>query len=190
VRIAYADPPNPGQSRKHYEDHKDYAGEVDHAALIERLRTYDGWILHSSATAMREIITMVPEARVGVWVKPFAAFKRNVPVAYTWEPVYVVAARKPVVGGVMAPLRDHISEPITMKRGLAGAKPERVVWWCLEMAGYVVGDTVEDLFPGTGAVTRAVETYNAIPRTVALTLDCEMSRRLLGEDPSGLWAVH
>lgn len=32
MRIAYADPPYPGQS-KLYRNHPDYAGEVDHAAL-------------------------------------------------------------------------------------------------------------------------------------------------------------
>jgi hypothetical protein len=30
VKIAYADPPYPGQAKKHYGDHPDYAGEVDH----------------------------------------------------------------------------------------------------------------------------------------------------------------
>lgn len=30
MRIAYADPPYPGQARKHYGQHPDYAGEVDH----------------------------------------------------------------------------------------------------------------------------------------------------------------
>jgi hypothetical protein len=27
--MAYADPPYPGQSHRHYRDHPDYAGEVD-----------------------------------------------------------------------------------------------------------------------------------------------------------------
>jgi len=37
VKIGYADPPYIGQSAKHYKDHPDYAGEVDHADLVERL---------------------------------------------------------------------------------------------------------------------------------------------------------
>ena len=41
-----------------------------------------------------------PSARVMAWVKGFAAFKRNVSVAYAWEPVIVKAARKPVVVAV------------------------------------------------------------------------------------------
>lgn len=36
-RIAYADPPYPGMSRRYYGDHPDYAGEVDHEQLIASL---------------------------------------------------------------------------------------------------------------------------------------------------------
>lgn len=36
------------------------------------------------------------------WVKGFAAFKRNVPVAYAWEPVIIKPARKPVVSKRLA----------------------------------------------------------------------------------------
>src|SRR4051794_38471125 len=44
MKIGYADPPYPGQSAKHYGDHPDYAGEVDHAVLVAQLeRHYDGW---------------------------------------------------------------------------------------------------------------------------------------------------
>jgi len=37
LSMAYADPPYPGQAKRHYGDHPDYAGEVDLGALIERL---------------------------------------------------------------------------------------------------------------------------------------------------------
>jgi len=52
VRFAYADPPYPGQSKKHYGDHPDYAGEVDHPALIAQLVAEypDGWALRSVVT--------------------------------------------------------------------------------------------------------------------------------------------
>ena len=50
MRLAYADPPYPGQAKRWYEDHPDYGGEVDHAQLVERLESYDGWALHTSAS--------------------------------------------------------------------------------------------------------------------------------------------
>jgi len=88
------------------------------------------------------------------WVKPFAAFKRNVSVAYAWEPVLVKPARKPVVSGRLV-MRDWISEAITLRRGLTGAKPEPVCHWLFEVLGARPDDDLDDLYPGTGAVTAA-----------------------------------
>lgn len=87
ARIGYADPPYPGCAHL-YREHPDFAGEVDSVALLARLQgEYDGWVLHTSVPALRELAQHVPEdARIMAWVKPFAAFRRNVPVAYAWEP--------------------------------------------------------------------------------------------------------
>jgi hypothetical protein len=162
VRLAYADPPYPGCAHL-YRDHPDYAGEVDHAALIEHLVTYDGWVLHTSSVALRDVLPLCPtEARVMPWVKPFCAFKRNVPVAYAWEPCIVKAARKPEVTGRVV-MRDWIAEPMTMKRGLTGAKPEAVCRWLFEVMGAHPDDTLDDLFPGTGAVADAWEAWRRQP---------------------------
>lgn len=153
-RLAYADPPYPGCA-KLYKDHPDFAGEVDHAALIAQLAAYDGWVLHTSSVALAQVLPLVPkDARLMAWVKPFAAFKRNVSVAYAWEPVIVKAARKPVVSGRIV-MRDWIAESITMKKGLTGAKPRNVARWAFEMLGAQPIDTLDDLFPGTGAITTA-----------------------------------
>jgi hypothetical protein len=160
-RIGYADPPYVGCAHL-YADHPDYAGEVDHAALIARLEAeFDGWVLHLSATGT-SIATIAPHvpasARWMSWVKPFAAFKRNVSVAYAWEPVIVKPARKPVVSKRLV-MRDWVAEGITMKRGLTGAKPEAVCHWAFEMVGARPEDELHDLFPGTGAVERAWRTW-------------------------------
>ncbi len=166
ARIAYADPPYPGQSAKHYADHPDYAGEVDHFALCEQLRDYDGWVLHTSSVALGRVLDAVRHAgfsedqgdfRVMAWTKPFAAFKANVPVAYAWEPVIVKTARKPEVS-VRGVSRDWIAVPITMLRGLTGAKPAAVCLWAFGVVGANPDDELVDLFPGTGAV---MEAWNA-----------------------------
>lgn len=162
ARIAYADPPYIGCAHL-YRDQPDYGGEVDHAALIARLESdYDGWILHATATP-KSIAVLAPlvaltGARWMVWVKGFAAFKRNVPVAYAWEPVIVKPARRPVVSKRLI-LRDWIQESITLRRGLTGAKPEALCHWAFEVAGAHPGDVLDDLYPGTGAVTRAWESW-------------------------------
>lgn len=161
MRLAYADPPYVGQSKKHYGDHEDYAGEVDHAALIERLvmEYPDGWALSCSSPSLRFLLPICPEdVRVMAWVKPFAAFKRNVRVAYAWEPVIVKPAER-LEGAI--PTRDFVAEGITMRRGFTGAKPEGFCYWLFAAMGMRPGlDTLDDLFVGSGAVTRAFEAWN------------------------------
>ena len=165
MRVAYADPPYPGCAHL-YKDHPDYAGEVDHEVLLRTLRNdYDGWLLHTNSTTLALVLGIcesigLTDYRVMAWVKPFAAFKRNVPVSYAWEPVLVKACRTPVVEPSMT-YRDWVSEPITMQRGLVGAKPERVCHWAFNVLGMTPDDELVDLFPGSGAVTRAWESWKA-----------------------------
>lgn len=148
MKIAYSDPPYIGCAHL-YKEHPDFAGEVDHVALVDRLQSeYDGWVLHAGAHNVSEEILAPMMARLGarkcVWVKQFAAFKRNVPVAYAWEPVYIKAARKPVVSKRLV-MRDWIMCPITMKKGLTGAKPEAVVHWA---ENECLMDAAWDCLPG------------------------------------------
>ncbi len=177
VRIGYADPPYIGCAHL-YKDHPDYAGEVDHAQLIDRLQSeYQGWVLHASATphSMAILAPLVEKtgARWMTWVKGFAAFKRNVPVAYAWEPVIVKPARKPVVSKRLV-MRDWIQESITLKRGLTGANPEAVCHWAFEMVAARPEDDLHDMFPGSGAVMRAWETWQgkfALPEAAPAAKD-------------------
>ena len=158
MKIAYADPPYIGCAHL-YRDQPDYTGEIDHVELIRRLETdFDGWILHAAATP-RSMAVLAPlvvqtEARWASWVKGFAAFKKNVSVAYAWEPVIVKPARKPVVSRRLV-MRDWIQESITLKRGLTGAKPQAVCHWAFELVVAIPSDALIDLFPGTGAVANA-----------------------------------
>ena len=161
MKIAYADPPYPGCADL-YKDHLDYAGEVDHRELVAKLQLFDGWVLHTHVGGLRvmERENILPEdgIRICQWVKPFAAFKRNVSVAYAYEPVIIKAARKPVVAQRVV-MRDWIAEPITLKRGLTGAKPEKVCHWAFELVGAEPDDSLIDMFFGSGAVTRAWGTW-------------------------------
>jgi hypothetical protein len=168
MRVAYADPPYPRSAKRHYEGHPDYAGEVDHAALLERLAGFDGWILHTHSPALSELLPLCPaDVRVCAWVKPFAAFKEHVSLAYAWEPVIIRAARPPTVRQLVV-MRDWISCPITLQKGLSGAKPEAVCVWAFEAAGCEHDDELLDLYPGTGAVGRAWEAWKAAPRLQGL----------------------
>ncbi|WP_303678230.1 hypothetical protein [Dehalococcoides mccartyi] len=49
---------------------------------------------------------------------------------------------------------------MTIKRGLAGAKPKLFCNWLFDILGLMPDDEFNDLFPGTGAVTRAWEYWH------------------------------
>jgi hypothetical protein len=94
LRLAYADPPYPGLSRRYYGNHPDYAGEVDHAALIARLSQFDGWALSTSARALQGVLAMCPPgARVAVWVRGERPTRSAGPLN-AWEPVIYWGGRR------------------------------------------------------------------------------------------------
>lgn len=157
MRFAYADPPYIGQARKHYGPE---AKEVNHPLLIAHLEEFDGWALSLSAPTLRTILPMCPDdVRVCAWVKPFAAFKRNVTQAYAWEPVLVKPVRRRSVENPT--IRDWVSVPITLQRGVSGAKPEAFCRWLFEFAGLTADDEFTDIFPGSGAVGRAWDSWSS-----------------------------
>ena len=135
----------------------------------------DGWALSCSVPSLREILPGAPErARVAAWVKPFAAFKRNVRIAYTWEPVIFAPGRDRSAAG--APVgRDHLAAPITLRRGLVGAKPVAFCNWVLDLLGYVDGDELVDMFPGTGIMSRVVDQGRLALWTPAVLLEAEQA---------------
>lgn len=174
MRFAYADPPYIGQAKRHYK-----SAEVDHVALVYRLYEEfpDGWALSCSSPTLLTILNICDsmcfhkgglpnDVRIAAWCKSFCAFKRNVRPAYAWEPVIFRGGRNPVNGyralipkrnGKQTTPKDFHVAPITLKKGLVGAKPATVCDWILTLLNVQNGDEVVDLFPGTGAMGRAIE---------------------------------
>jgi hypothetical protein len=163
MRLAYADPPYPGNAEKVYGEHPDFAGEVDHVDLIGRLVGYDGWALSTSARALRELLPLCPaEVRVLAWIK------HTVDVA--WEPVLVRSAR---------PVRDHrvyLRDWIRVEPDayqwraqpagyVTGQKPAPFCRWLFQWLGAQPGgdDTLDDLYPGSGQVSRVWQAWNEQP---------------------------
>jgi hypothetical protein len=159
LRFIYADPPYVGCS-KLYPEHPDSArwdDPTEHVALMSHMDdNFDGWALSCSVPSLPELsIAMPAGARIAAWVKPFAAYKRNVRVAYTWEPVIwkrTAARREDDPVG-----RDHLSCQITMQKGLTGAKPEAFCRWLQVLWGWQPGDEIIDVFPGTGVMGRVAD---------------------------------
>ena len=156
--FAYADPPYPGKASL-YPEHQ----EVDHARLIAQLQaTYpDGWALSTAAQSLRDILPLCPPGtRVCAWFKGARPHK-HARVTTAWEPLLVWTPG----------YRRHPSRPGThdalIARGkfrahpnyMIGSKPPAYATWLFQLLDAASGDTLDDLFPGSGAVTRAWNLY-------------------------------
>ena len=157
MRVAYADPPYPGQAKRLYGKHPDYAGEVDHRELIDRLEREfpDGWALSTGSKMLQSVIALCPPVRVLVWIKPDAPPMGD-GFHYGWEPVLLRGCRRP-----SPVIRDWISavtEGYTFRPRppdhLIGQKPQAFCCWLISVMGLELEDELIDLFPGSGAVGR------------------------------------
>lgn len=163
MRFAYADPPYPGMAERWYSDHPDYAGEVAHDELIERLMRsgYDGWALSTSSKTLQLVLALCPDdVRIGAWTKP-------VPPGFTvrprvaWEPVIFWGGRPLEDDGRSIVDWVYAVPPRTYPGQITGIKPPDFSWWVFDSLGARPGDQLDDLFPGSGAVGRAWERYTS-----------------------------
>ena len=141
IRVAYADPPYPGLAKKYYN-----CAEVDHERLVLRMsREFpDGWALSTSAKSLRSVLLLCPpDARVCPWFRGARAGKSH-RARNAWEPLIVVGGRA-IPEGVAEDLTDTL--------------------WMFRQLGLLRGDELVDLFPGSGAVTRAWQLYTSASRS-------------------------
>lgn len=166
-RLAYADPPYPGQAASRYG-----GVEVNHRLLVAHLDEFDGWALSTSASALLEVWKLAPHARCAAWVKTWAVngWSR---VRWTWEPVLFVTDHRGKPATEMSTVWDSlVAAPdcgntswrqIPDKGG--GSKPYDFVRWMMELLDYEDGDELVDIFPGSGQVSRfaAIDTPELFP---------------------------
>lgn len=164
LRLAYADPPYPGLARKYYGHHPDYGGEVDHAALLSRLEDYDGWALSTSARSLPQVLGLaaaIPGVRVGAWVRGPRPSRQGAVGPYSaWEPVLYRGARPMVSPRPGVDVLEHFHHPRRAAGEVVGAKPWAFCRWlfCDLLQGRA-GDQLDDLYPGSGGVRLAWETW-------------------------------
>ena len=201
LRLAYADPPYPGRAARYYSTHPDYAGEVDHVALLEQLAGYDGWALSTAADCLQMVLASCPPGvRVAAWVRGERPNRQAGRPLNAWEPVIYwggrIVQQEPspltvVNASAMATKDASRSAASDTSRGSArrvdgaaadrgqrtdvlihrprprstapghviGAKPAEFARWMFDLLGAQSGDELTDLFPGSGGIARAWETY-------------------------------
>ena len=163
IRAAYADPPYLGLAEKFYghlhPDAAAYDRPETHRALIERLNDeYDCWAMSLHSPALHTILPMCPpDVRVMAWTKTWCSFKPGRKDAHmAWEPV-IVRGGRPQAKRLHA-VRDYCSTGIS-NNGFKGSKPDALIFWIFEVLNLEPTDEFHDLFPGSGAVTRAWEQW-------------------------------
>ena len=174
-RLAYADPPYPGNARL-YRGHPDYAGEVDHAALLSRLATYDGWALSTSARALPDVLALAVaqdlRPRVAAWIRGVRPHATARHALNGWEPVVYVpvelagegAASRSAGETRRVDVLHHGVRPMTTLPGrVIGAKPATFCRWMFDLIGAGPRDTLDDLFPGSGIVGKTWNAFRGNP---------------------------
>lgn len=189
MRLAIADPPYLGRANRWYGDGRgsgrvitsagrpgrkpDYhpdAAEWDnparHIQLVHDLaRDFDGWAIAGTASSVPVLLSEAPpRTRLAVWVKP-NAMPAGARVVNTWEPVvFFVPEGRTRRGPAGTSIRDALVETVKPD-GFLGSKPIAWTAWVLGMLGYdPAADQVVDLFPGSGAVAKAVAlSHSALP---------------------------
>jgi hypothetical protein len=165
MRFAYADPPYLRCAAKLYGD-ATYDSINAHGILIRSLDAYDGWAYSLSSSSLKQILPLCPDdVRIAAWVKPFCSFKPGVNPAYAWEPVIYRGARKR--SRQVPTVRDFVSANITLKKGLAGAKPTAFSIWLFDLLGILPTDEFTDIFPGSGMVSDAWTSFQRGERMAA-----------------------
>lgn len=170
MRFAYADPPYLGCARlyaKHHPEAMIWYDPETHRRLIERLSDEwpDGWALSLHVPSLRTLLPMCPpDVRVGAACKNFGQI-RPTRVQWMWEPVIWRPGRKSKVAQSPRDWLEYNTAPRSAARdgGLIGGKPRAFCMWVFSLLGAERGDTLDDLFPGTGAVTAAWEEFQALP---------------------------
>lgn len=171
LSLAYADPPYPGLAERHYRDHPDFAGEVDHYDLVARLEAEypDGWALSTSSRALPAILrydTCPTDVLVASWHRGPRSTRSALPLQ-AWEPVIYRGGRQlPPADGPTerTDALEYVARARTTDpKRVTGAKPAKFLWWMFDLLGALPGDTLADLFPGSGGVARAWRIYTAGP---------------------------
>ena len=161
--MAYADPPYPGCAKRHYGPD---AQEVNYKVLIQGLdENFDGWAVSCGSGHLKRVLAVCPDdIRIGSWVKPYSfSLHPGYRPPYNWEPVVFKQGRK---NQHQYWFRDFIIANLPVlkdqnRKAVHGRKPVEFCYWVFKFLGLKPDDEFIDLFPGSGAVTRAWNAFRS-----------------------------
>jgi hypothetical protein len=163
----YADRPpgrkahgNDYRAADHHPDAAAWNDPARHRALLLELgEAFDGWAIATSWDGPHTVYAPLPVGcRVLIWHRPRALpTGHRIQSNYETVIVYPPTDRRSSRGARTTP--DVLTCTVPAK-GFAGAKPVEWVRWVLAAMGYdPATDTVHDLFPGSGAVSRVIDAW-------------------------------
>lgn len=161
------------RARRYYGDGTRWSGETPadfhpdaaewdeparHRQLLEELEAgADCWAIATTPDGLAAYGVLPPAARLLAWVKPNNPPSGNrvrglfeLVIAYTHPTRRLMEAGRGTTD-VLIKASPRI--------GFAGAKPAAWTHWVLDVLGYLPGDEVIDMFPGSGSVAAAIESW-------------------------------
>jgi len=107
-----------------------------------------------------------PRVRVAAWHRGERPTRSRWPL-HAWEPVIYGGGRQLIRDGIQTRRVDSIvcgvAAVTTLPGRVIGAKPAAVCRWIFGLLGAQLGDSLDDLFPGSGAVGRAWAAFTGCP---------------------------
>lgn len=127
----------------------------EHRALMaDLIEAFDGWAIATTPDGLGAYYPLPVSARVMVWHRP-TAMPGGGRIVSKWEAVivFVPEGRRNRNDGELVP---DVLTAVAPRGNFVGSKPATWTRWVLAALGYDPStDTVEDLFPGSGAVSTA-----------------------------------
>lgn len=179
--MAIADPPYLGRANRWYGDGcgdgygigkadthpeaKKWDDPATHIQLVNDLNAnYDCWAIALTAHSLSTYLSVIKtDSRNGIrvmsWIKP-AAVTSGSRITNNWEPVIVKVSKERRGWNTGEHAKDYLIAN-SLKSNFIGAKPEAWTHWVLDVMGFTEGDQLTDIFAGSGAVMRALNSYQS-----------------------------
>lgn len=129
---------------------------------LQLMTNYDGFAIACSSHSLSTYLSVIethPEngIRIMARIKP-GAMPGGSRITQAWEPTIIKVPKERKARHKGKHMVDYLIAP-NMRNNFAGSKPVAWTNWVLDAMGVRQGDTVDDLFNGSGMVNQAVTEY-------------------------------